>query len=123
MNDSLSLSITGKVAKVFETVEKNGFEKRKMWLEVEDGNYTQTIEVEFLKDKTSLLNGVAEGSTATVDINLRGKVFPTKTGDEMCFTSLNAWRIKADAPAKSRAASASTKAPAPAPENEDDLPF
>lgn len=121
-----NIVLSGTVAKVNEKQNiTDTFSKRTLWMDVdEDTDYKQQIEVEFVNDKCALLNGVKEGSTVTVDANLRGKEFESKKkpGEFFRPTKLNGWRIKG--------AEAEAPPPPTAPadngggdQGPDDLPF
>lgn len=121
------LQLTGTVVEILPMTEQNGFKKRIMWLAIdEDESYPQTVAIEFPGDKVSLLDGLGEGQTVTVDINLRGKVFE-RDGKRMCFTSLGGWRIAADGGApksvRNSQPAVTSAAAAPQPDGGDDLPF
>lgn len=90
---STSYTITGVVAKVCdsETFAK-GFVKRSLWLETErESNYPQTVNIEFVKDKGDLLNGLVEGQAVTVEVNIRGNIWKDR-----CFVSLQGWKLEAE---------------------------
>ena len=101
-----------KVGKVEAPVADNpDFTKRELWLTIdEDTQYPQTVNIEFLKDKTSLLDKFSPGDSLEVDINVRGNV--SKDGSR-CFNSLNGWRVRGNA------SGGTTEAP---PEGADDSP-
>ena len=128
MANGTGLTLSGKVNKVGEVIEVGNFSKRLLWLEIDlDSQYPQIVELEFLKDKTALLNPVTENSMVTVDINLRGKLFTNDKGTRF-YNTLNGWRLKVDLEAKVNEGKKSdpktnkSEAP-PETNNEDDLPF
>lgn len=124
MANGTGLTLTGKVNNVGEVIEVGSFSKRLLWLDIDlDSQYPQVVEIEFLKDKTTLLNPVKVGATVTVDINLRGKLFTNDKGTR-CYNTLNGWRLKVDSePKSSGGTKVNTAPPAPANDNQDDLPF
>lgn len=87
---SESIKLTGLVIKVEETKEygSNGFQKRLMVIEVQDGQYSNKIPVEAVKDKCSLFDGIHEGDTVSVECNLRGSEW-----NDRYFLSLTCWRV------------------------------
>jgi hypothetical protein len=90
-----SIALAGTVVEVFETQNiSDKFSKRLIKLDIdEDTDYSQRVVVEFVNDKTPLLNKYSAGDKVTVDINIRGKDFE-KDGKTSNFTKLNGWRIK-----------------------------
>ena len=81
------------IGEVTQPIESNpDFTKRELWLTVdEDTQYPQTVNIEFIKDKTSLLSKYNPGDVVEVDINIRGNV--SRDGSR-CFNSLNGWRMR-----------------------------
>ena len=110
-----SIALTGTVVRVEDLVKvSDRFEKRLIVVEVDqDTDYPQTVAIEFVNDKTPLLNKYSAGDNVTVDINIRGKDFE-KDGKVSNFTKLNGWRIKGFA--------AGGNDPAPQQGNVDDMP-
>ncbi len=68
------------------------FRKREFVLEIQDGQYPQTVKFELAQDKCDLLNGFQVGSPLEVDFDLRGRGYE-KNGATMYFTSLSAWKV------------------------------
>ena len=93
-------TVSGTVERIGEVEEvgSNGFTKRLLVIEVEDGQYSQKIPVEALKDKTSLFDGLNVGDMVTAYVNMRGSEWKDRV-----FLSLNCWKIETDAPAESDA--------------------
>jgi hypothetical protein len=89
------------------------FKKRTVHIETE-GEYPQTIEVQFTQDKTSLLDGFSEGQSITIDINLRGREWTGNDGVLKVFNTIEGWRISSDGEAPQ---------PSISEEINDDLPF
>jgi len=115
-----SIALVGTVIEVFETQKiSDRFEKRLLKMDIDedtktaDHDYSQRVVVEFLNDKTPLLNKYSAGDKVTVDINIRGKDFE-KDGKVSNFTKLNGWRIKGFA--------SGGNDPAPQQGNVDDMP-
>ena len=67
------MEITGKVVLIGQTesVGQNGFTKRLLVVETAE-QYPQKLPIDFVKDKTSLLNNIQVGQEVKVQINLRG---------------------------------------------------
>ena len=83
------------VSKVGETqqVGNNGFIKRELFGKDEGSQYPQEWKFEFVKDKTSLLDDVLEGTFVTVHFNLRSNKREMQGKDDMYFVSLQGWKV------------------------------
>lgn len=125
----LNLEITGVIVFIGDTQQvTEKFIKREFAIDVEDGQYSQTIKMQFTGERCSKLDKFNAGSNVTVKANLRGRAY-AKGGETMYFNSIEAWYIKEagtdDAPAPAPAPVAKPKQ-APAPlvvADHDDLPF
>ena len=81
--------MTGAVKVVFEPMTfPSGFVKREFVLTMED-DYPQDIKFSCVKEKTSLLNGIAPGDQVKVSFRIRGNLFK-----ERYFVDLQAFRIE-----------------------------
>ena len=86
------------VSKVGDTMKvgANGFIKRELFGSTEGDQYPQELKLEFVKDKTKLLDDVLEGTFVTVHFNIRSNkrenADPTK--DDMYFLSLQGWKVE-----------------------------
>lgn len=89
------MEIQGKIKVIDETKEygSNGFRKREMVLTTEE-QYPQHILVEFVQDKTELLNNFQVGQQVKVSINLRGREWVNPQGETKYFNSIQGWRIE-----------------------------
>lgn len=85
------------VIKIIKEVQvfDSGFMKQEIVVETED-KYPQLIPIEFIKDKTNLLQDVTEGTKVSVSINIRGREWTSPKGDVKHFLSLEGWRIDAE---------------------------
>lgn len=90
------MEIQGRIKKLFETKEygSNGFRKREMVITTEE-QYPQFLKVEFVQDKTNLLDNFQEGQLVKIGINLRGREWVSPDGDTKYFNSIAGWRIEA----------------------------
>lgn len=84
------MELSGKVHLVGQTesVGSNGFTKRQLVIKTEE-QYSQTIPIDFVKEKTSLLDNVSQGQNVKVFINIRGNEYNGKF-----FVNLQGWRIE-----------------------------
>ena len=125
------MEVQGRVKMVGETQTfgGNGFRKREIVVTTEE-QYPQHIMVEFVQDKTDLLNSYKEGQQVKISINLRGREWVNPQGETKYFNSIQGWRIEA-VQAESAGAGMPAVPPADAfepagdlkEEDHDDLPF
>ena len=68
------MEVIGKIKLIgdVQTFGSNGFRKRELVVTT-DEQYPQMIMIEFVQDKTDLLNNYAVGQDVKVSINLRGR--------------------------------------------------
>lgn len=127
------MEVQGRIKEIFETKEfgNNGFRKREMVITTEE-QYPQHLLIEFVQDKTSLLDNFQKGQLVKVSINLRGREWINPQGETRYFNSISGWRIEAIQMEQPQG-----NTPPPPPENfepvntsfepdegeEDDLPF
>ncbi|MFT4518725.1 MAG: single-strand DNA-binding protein [Halioglobus sp.] len=118
----MAYDLTGKIkliqeAKTFDS----GFTKREMVVIVEDGKYPQEINIEFVQDKTSLLDNLQTGQQVTVTFDIRGREYNGRY-----FNNLQGWKIATSEDVGAFTAqedeSSSSNASPPAYEDED-IPF
>ena len=108
------------------------FRKRELVVTT-DEQYPQSIMIEFVQDKSDLLNTVVVGENVKVSINLGGREWVNPQGETKYFNSIKGWRIEK---IQSEAAVATPAPMAPMPpaeafapatnfneEEHDDLPF
>lgn len=119
----MAYDLTGKIkliqeAKTFDS----GFTKREMVVIVEDGKYPQEINIEFVQDKTSLLDQLRPGQEITVTFDIRGREYNGRY-----FNNLQGWKIVAAAATDENSMTDSEQPPAPPhgspADYEDDIPF
>ena len=89
------MNISGKVKLINETKEygSNGFRKREIVLTTQE-QYPQNILVEFIQDRTILLDAFNVGDLVKIDINLRGREWTNDKGEIKYFNSIQGWRIE-----------------------------
>ena len=76
-----------------QTFGSNGFKKRELVVTTEE-QYPQHIMVEFVQDKTDLLNAYSVGQPVKISINLRGREWTNPQGEVKYFNSIQGWRIE-----------------------------
>ncbi|WP_274474066.1 DUF3127 domain-containing protein [Mangrovimonas aestuarii] len=125
------MEIQGRVKMIGETQTfgSNGFRKREIVITTEE-QYPQHILVEFVQDKTDLLNNYQPGQQVKISINLRGREWVNPQGETKYFNSIQGWRVEGvqqDASAAGMPPVPPTEAFEPAnnlnEEDHDDLPF
>ena len=88
------MEVQGKIKLVGNVQEiTDSFRKRELVIVTQE-QYPQTLCVEFVQDKTDLLNDFQEGQEVKIGINLRGREWKNPEGKIKYFTSLHGWRIE-----------------------------
>lgn len=90
------MEVQGRIKVIGETQSfgSNGFRKREVVVTTEE-QYPQHIMVEFVQDKTDLLNSFQAGQQVKISINLRGREWVNPQGETKYFNSIQGWRIEA----------------------------
>ena len=118
----MAYELSGKVKLIKDTEQfSSGFTKREMVVTVADGNYPQDINLEFLKDKTSLLDSVSVGQEVTVSFDIRGREYNGRY-----FNNLVGWKVQASGESAQEQPSFQSENPAPAggfDAFDEDIPF
>ena len=88
------MEVNGKVKAIgqTETVGAKGFQKRLIAVETME-QYPQVLGIEFVQDKTSLLDAVNVGDNVTIGINLRGREWENPQGEIKYFNTLGGWKV------------------------------
>jgi hypothetical protein len=113
------MEVVGKVKVIGETQSfgANGFLKRELVVTTAD-QYPQDILIEFVQDKTLLLDSYEVGDELKVGINLRGREWINNEGVAKYFNSVQGWKID------KLQNNAPEETPEETPqETQDDLPF
>ncbi len=89
------MEIEGKIKSIGETKTfgTNGFRKREVVITTEE-QYPQHLLIEFVQDKTNLLDQFKEGQAVKISINLRGREWTNPQGETKYFNSIQGWRIE-----------------------------
>ena len=126
------MEVQGKIKVIGETQTfgSNGFRKREVVVTTAE-QYPQAIMVEFVQDKTDLLNNFGVGQDVKISINLRGREWTNPQGEVKYFNSIQGWRIESMASQEAGAPDMPPMPPADAfepasdvkTEENDDLPF
>ena len=84
-----SIKVIGEVQEISAT-----FKKRELVVST-DEQYPQTLSIEFIQDKTDMLNKFEIGQNVKVGINLRGREWENpQTKEIKYFNSIQGWRIE-----------------------------
>ena len=83
------MEIQGKIKLIGEiqSVGSNGFRKRELVVTTEE-QYPQHLSIDFVQDKTDLLNNFQIGQPVKVGINLRGREWTSPQGETKHFNSI-----------------------------------
>ncbi len=100
----------------------DSFKKQELILSVQDGQYEQTICVEFQQDNCSKLDSFAPGQEVDVQINLRGREWtnpkPKKGQNPVrVFNTIVGWKIETVGAEQTPSAEEMSD------DSDDDLPF
>lgn len=89
------MEVAGKIKHIDITREygSNGFRKREVVVTTQE-QYPQHIMVEFVQDKTNLLDAYQVGQDVKIGINLRGREWVNPQGETKYFNSIQGWRIE-----------------------------
>jgi len=89
------MELQGRIKLIDETKTygNNGFRKREVVITTEE-QYPQHIMVEFVQDKTDLLNNFQAGQMVKISINIRGREWTNPQGETKYFNSIQGWRIE-----------------------------
>ncbi len=89
------MEVEGKIKVIGQTKEygSNGFRKREVVITTEE-QYPQFINIEFIQDKTELVDKFSVGENVKIGINLRGREWVSPQGETKYFNSIQGWRIE-----------------------------
>ena len=117
----LSFDLTGRIIAI-DPVKTfpSGFYKRELVLDVADGQYSQSIKIEFLKERADLLENFRAGQKVTIGVNLRGNEH-----EQRYFNAIIGWRIQhaAGEPPAQPAPPAQQSHPVSRSQDDSDIPF
>lgn len=121
------MEIIGKIKVVGSELQVSPtFKKRELVILTSD-QYPSEILIEFVQDKTDLLNNFSVGQDVNVSINISGRSWVNPQGETKYFNSIKGWRIEKIQDEKPSKIEPSKESFAPATnfkeEEHDDLPF
>lgn len=71
---------------------QSGFQKRELVILTTE-QYPQPISIEFMSDRSDLLDNISEGDNVTVGINLRGREWTSPLGETKYFNTVTGWKV------------------------------
>jgi hypothetical protein len=89
------MRVKGKIKLIGETKSFAKITKRDLVLVTEE-QYPQNLLIEFINDKTSLLDGQKNGNVVEVDINLKGREWTSPQGEVKYFNTIQGWNLKSE---------------------------
>ncbi len=88
------MEVTGTIKAIEQAQTFGTFTKRNV-IVTTDEQYPQTLAIEFVQDKCSLLDKFAVGKGVKIGVNLRGREWTNPQGEIKYFNSIQGWRIDA----------------------------
>lgn len=115
----MAYELTGKIKIIQEEQTfDSGFSKREMVVTVEDGNYPQDINLEFVKDKAKLLDDLQPGQEVTVTFDIRGREYNGRY-----FNNLQGWKVSSETMDKQSKENSTSTENLGQPDIDPDIPF
>jgi len=88
------MEVTGKVKLVGDTIDVSASFKKRELVVTTDEQYPQFISINFVQDKTELLDKYRLGEDIKVSINLLGREWVNDKGETKYFNDIQGWRIE-----------------------------
>ena len=113
------MDLKGELIRIYDTKQvSEKFALREFVIETKE-QYPQSIVLQVSQEKCKVLDNYKLGDLVQVSINVRGRKWIDKNGQDRFFNTLEVWKITNES-----SAPVSVPAPAPEPTMEDDkLPF
>lgn len=87
------MQVQGKIIAIHQTeVVSDKFKKRNIWIETQE-QYPQTLELQFVQDKTDILDQYQKNDFVEIAFNLRGRGWRNDKGEAKVFNTLQGWKI------------------------------
>ena len=90
------IKLQGKIRRIFDSNVFGNFEKRVMWLDEVSETYPNTWQLEFWNKDCVIPDSYKEGDFVTCYIDIKGKLFSKKDGEEGVGNTLKCWNIEKD---------------------------
>lgn len=126
------MEVSGKIKVISAEQQVSPTFRKKELVVTTDEQYPQSIMIEFVQDKSDLLNNFSVGQDVKVSINLGGREWVNPQGETKYFNSIKGWRIEKVGEAVAPSTQVTPTMPAAAvfppatnlnEEEPDDLPF
>lgn len=116
----MSLELSGKLLHIGQRQQvTEKFAKRIFTIETKTGNYPEFVALQFVQDRTDLIDPFKEGDEVRVHFNAKSREY-----NGNYYTELTAWGIALAASNTPQAAPTANSTPMPLPDGaQDDLPF
>ena len=88
------MEVTGKIKVISAEQQISPTFRKKELVVTTDEQYPQSIMIEFVQDKSDLLNNFSVGQDVKVSINLGGREWVNPQGETKYFNSIKGWRIE-----------------------------
>jgi hypothetical protein len=121
----MNFDFVGTIRKIGATQEvgEKKFPKRELILTVTEGEYTLHPNIEFVGDKTELLDKFKVGQEVKVRTNFRANLWKNKQQEETSFNSFQGWKIDLVNTLDEVTANTTNEDIDGAEDTDDDLPF
>lgn len=103
------MELKGKITVIESTRQVSDSFKVRNLVVTTTEQYPQSIQVQFAQDKCEVLSAYKVGDDVTIGINLRGRKWTDKEGNDKYFNTIEGWKIE--------------KFSNPVADESDDLPF
>ena len=92
-----AIVLKGTVHSLEETKEKNNYKSRKLIFTVDnDQKYTQNFTLEGGLEMCDKMDDLVPGTSASIYVNLNGRLWNNDQGIEVAFNSLRIWKFTID---------------------------
>jgi hypothetical protein len=88
----MSNSVKGTIKQINQQATFGKTQKQSVIIST-DEKYPQSLEVDFINDKISLLQGYDPGEKVEIAVNIRGREWTSPKNEVKYFTSLTGWKI------------------------------
>ncbi len=88
----MSNSVKGTIKQINQQATFGKTQKQSVIIST-DEKYPQSLEVDFINDKISLLQGYDQGEKVEIAVNIRGREWTSPKNEVKYFTSLTGWKI------------------------------
>lgn len=89
------MEVLGKVRYIGPEMQVSATFKKRELVVTTDEQYPQHISINFLQDKTELLDRFAVNDEVKVGINLRGREWINPQGEAKYFNDIQGWKVEA----------------------------